>query len=319
MTAAASTAAAVQPVSLVRGLRSVHRTEVFPNLFLVLVWGMFVAADRPSSLWTVSSILAFGINALSLFGGFVLNSYSDYPIDVRSPVKFYIARGVERVGRPRVLVIYIAEQVITVGMAVVVSLILGNWAFVLVKCVGILAGYLYNAEPIRLKRRALWNPVMNSIRMGFVPGLIAYLAVHEGHIETGGWVLLAAMAIVTMGRIGFWVTVMDTDEDRAEQIHTPSVVYGPRNVMVIAIALVGLATVVMGVGLVQLFGPLGVLATVGGIGALGYRISLYRRTTDDRSAIRLLQSRPIIRAERRWDKCVYGAVIAAGVIHFLAT
>lgn len=306
-----------QQVSLTRALRSIHRLEVVPNLFLVLIWGMFVAADRPSSLWAVSSLLALGISTLSLFGGFVLNSYSDYPIDARSPVKFYIARGVERLGSRQVLAIYIAEQIITIAMAVIVSELLHNWAFVLVKLLGITAGYMYNAEPIRLKRRVLWNPLMNAIRMGFVPGLIAYLAVHGGRIETGGWVLLIGMTLVTMGRIGFWVTVMDTDEDRAEGIRTPSVAYGPRTVMRIAIALVAVATATFASGLAILFGPWALLGAVGGAGALAYRISLLRRTADDRSAISLLQNRAVIRRERLWDKTVYGCVIAVGIAHLL--
>jgi hypothetical protein len=76
-------------------------------------------------------------------------------------------------------------------------------------------------NPIRLKRRVLRNPLMNAIRMGFVLGLIAYLAVRGGRIGAGGWALLTEMTLATMGRIGFWVTVMDTDEDRAEGIRTP--------------------------------------------------------------------------------------------------
>ncbi len=316
-TAPAAPPAVAQSVTVVRALRSIHRFEVVPNLILVLVWGMFVAANRPSDLWTVSSILALGINGLSLFGGFVLNSYSDYPIDVRSPVKFYVARGVERLGSRQVLLIYISEQIITIAMSVIVSELLHNWAFVAVKLLGIGAGYLYNAEPIRLKRRALWNPVMNSIRMGFVPGLIGYLAVHEGQIGAGGWVLLTGMTLVTMGRIGFWVTVMDTHEDTAEGIRTPSVVYGPRPVMVTAITLGAVATVLSGIGLVLLFGPWGVLGALGGVGAQAYRISLLRRVTDDRSAISLLQKRPTIRRERLWDKAVYGGVIAVGIVHLL--
>lgn len=304
-------------VTLVRALRNIHRLEVVPNLILVLMWGMFVAANRPSSLWTPSAILALGINGISLFGGFVLNSYSDYPIDVRSPVKFYIARGVERLGRRRVLLIYIAEQIITVAMAAVVSELLHNWAFVIVKMVGIGAGYLYNAEPIRLKRRALWNPVMNSIRMGFVPGLIGYLAVHEGKINAGGWILLIGMTLMTMGRIGFWVTVMDTDEDTAEGIRTPSVVYGPRPVMVTATSIGAVATVLVGIGLVMLFGPWGVIGALGGVGAQAFRISLRRRVTSDREAVSLLQSRPVIRRERLWDKSVYAGAILVGIVHLL--
>jgi 4-hydroxybenzoate polyprenyltransferase len=312
-----ATTATTPQVTLIRALRSVHRLEVVPNLILVLVWGMFVAANRPSDLWSASALLALGINALSLFGGFVLNSYSDYPIDVRSPVKFYIARGVERLGRRRVLIIYIAEQIITVGMAVVVSELLHNWAFVAVKLVGICAGYLYNAEPIRLKRRALWNPVMNSIRMGFVPGLIGYLAVHDGRIDAGGWILLIGLTLATMGRIGFWVTVMDTDEDTAEGIRTPSVVYGPRPVMVTAITIGFVAAVMTGTGLVLLFGPWAVLGALGGIGAQVFRMSLLSRATSDRAAISLLQKRPVIRRERLWDKAVYGGVILVGLVHLL--
>jgi 4-hydroxybenzoate polyprenyltransferase len=315
-TAAAPTADA-PPVTLRRALKSIHRLEVLPNQILVLTWGMFVAASRPSDLWTASAILALGINGLSLFGGFVLNSYSDYPIDKRSPVKFYIARGVERIGRRNVLYIYIAEQVITVAMSVVVSELLHNWAFVLVKLIGIGAGYLYNAEPIRLKRRALWNPVMNSIRMGFIPGLIGYLAVHEGTIGAGGWILLVGMTLVQMSRIGFWVSVMDTEEDTAEHIRTPSVVFGPRPVMVTSITLGWLATIVAGTGLVFLFGPLGVLGAVGGIGAQVYRMSLYRRSPDDQSAIALCRARTTIRRERLWDKTIWAGVIAVGLVHLL--
>lgn len=318
MTAVPTTAApSAPPVTLHRALRSIHRLEVFPNQILVLTWGMFVAASRPSDLWTVSALLALGINGLSLFGGFVLNSYSDYPIDVRSPVKFYIARGVERLGRHNVLVIYIAEQIITIAMSVVVSELLHNWAFVAVKLIGIGAGYLYNAEPIRLKRRALWNPVMNSIRMGFIPGLIGYLAVHGGHIDSGGWILLIGMTLVQMSRIGFWVSVMDTDEDTAENIRTPSVVFGPRWVMVVAIALGSVAAILVGVGLVFLFGPWGVLGALGGVGAQAYRISLFRRVPDDRSAISLLRARPTIRRERLWDKAIWGGVLAVGLVHLL--
>jgi Asp-tRNA(Asn)/Glu-tRNA(Gln) amidotransferase A subunit family amidase len=150
-----------------------------------------------------------------------------------------------------------------------------------------------------------------------VAGQNIYPAVHRGDIDAGGWVLLTGMTLVTMGRIGFWVTVMDTDEDTAERIRTPSVVYGPRPVMVTAITLGTVATVLSGIGLVLLFGPWGVLGALGGVGAQVYRISLLRRVTDDRSAISLLQNRSTIRRERLWDKAVYGGVIAVGIVHLL--
>src|SRR5256885_11688550 len=88
-----------QRPSLWSAIKTLHRTEVGPVYFFVLVWGMTVAARQPSDLWSAPAILAFLINGLSLFSGFVLNNYSDYPIDRRSRIKGYVADAVERIGR----------------------------------------------------------------------------------------------------------------------------------------------------------------------------------------------------------------------------
>src|ERR1700742_3376618 len=75
--------------TLFSAIKTLHRFEVGPIYFFVLIWGMFVAARQPSDLWSAAAILAFFINGLSLFSGFVLNNYSDYPIDRRSQIKGY--------------------------------------------------------------------------------------------------------------------------------------------------------------------------------------------------------------------------------------
>jgi 4-hydroxybenzoate polyprenyltransferase len=200
---------------------------------------------------------------------------------------------------------------------VVVSLLLHNFAVLWVKLLGIVSGYLYNAEPIRLKRRGLWNPIMMSIRCGFVPGLIAYLCVHGGRIGAGGWLVLVGMTFAAMSYIGFWASVSDTDEDTAEQIRTASVEYGPLPTMRIAIALMVACTLLTGLGLALLFGPWAVVGAIGALGVLVYRIRVLRRTTDDRSAIALLRTTSVLRGNALWDRLQYGAVIAVGVAHFL--
>jgi len=81
-----------------------------------------------------------------------------------------------------------------------------------------------------MKRHGIWNPIMLSIRFGFVPGMIAYLAVHDGVIGIGGWMTLIGASLLSFSR-GFWNSVSDTAEDRAEEIVTPSVRYGPRAAM----------------------------------------------------------------------------------------
>lgn len=315
MVATAAAATTPRPVpSLPRALHAVHRLEIGPLYFMVLLWGMFVAADRVSDLWSVPSILALLINGLSLFSGFVLNSYSDHPIDARSPIKNFVARGVDRIGRRAVVGLYAVEQAVTVGVAVVISLLLHNWAFVAVKLLGILSGFLYNAEPIRLKRRGFWNPIMMGIRFGFVPGLIAYLAVHHGTIGTGAWILLGGTTLVSVSR-GFWNSISDVDEDAAEGVRTPSVAYGALATMRTALLVLLPACVAVALGLYLLFGPWAVVGVAGLVGATGYRLLLTVRSATDRQAVDLMRTGPIRAHDSRWSKLTYYLIVAVGLAH----
>lgn len=304
--------------TLIAAIKTLHRFEVGPVYTFVLLWGMFVAAEEPNDLWSVEAILALFINALSLFSGFVLNNYSDYPSDRRSPIKGYVADAVERIGLRTTFVVYWVEQALTVIAAVVVSVLLDNWLFVTVKLAGIVSGMMYNAEPIRMKRRGIWNPLMLSIRFGFVPGLIAYFAVN-GEVEIGGWVVLLGATTLSFSR-GFWNSVSDTDEDRAENVVTPAVRYGPRVAMASAVASLVPACLLIGAGLWALLGPLYALAGVSGaVGATTYRFLLLRQAHDDRGAITLLKG-PIRRTDARWNMATYGMITLVGLAHvFIAS
>jgi lycopene elongase/hydratase (dihydrobisanhydrobacterioruberin-forming) len=311
-------AANSRKMTLVAAIKTLHRFEIGPIYFLVLVWGMFVAAHRLSDLWSVAAILALFINGLSLFSGFVLNAYSDYPIDRRSQIKGYIADAVERVGLRRTLALYWSEQALTVAAAAAISVLLHNWLFVAVKLTGIVAGILYNAEPFRMKRRGIWNPVMLAVRFGFVPGMIAYFAVHGSMTDAGSWVLLLGAAMLSFSR-GFWNSVSDTEEDRSENILTPAVLHGPRAAMASTVAGLVPACVLICAGLWMLLGPLYALAGVtGAVGATGYRYLLLRRAVDDSAAIDLL-SGPIRRIDARWSKATYATIILVGLAHVLIT
>jgi 4-hydroxybenzoate polyprenyltransferase len=299
--------------TLVAALKTLHRFEVGPIYFFVLIWGMFVAADRASDLWSAAAILALLINGLSLFSGFVLNNYSDYPIDRRSRIKGYIADAVERIGLRKTLAMYWIEQAVTVAAAAAVSELLHNWLFVVVKLAGIVSGMMYNAEPMRMKRRGLWNPIMVSVRFGFVPGLIAYFAVH-GTISAGGWVILLGATLLSFSR-GFWNAVSDTDEDRAEDIRTAAVVYGPRAAMVSAVVSLVPACALIAAGLWVLLGPWYAVAGVSGAaGATAYRFLLLRQARDDRAAVALLSS-PVRRVDARWSQATYATITLAGLAH----
>jgi 4-hydroxybenzoate polyprenyltransferase len=302
--------------TLIAAIKTLHRFEVGPIYFFVLIWGMFVAARRPSDLWSAAAILALFINGLSLFSGFVLNNYSDYPIDRRSKIKGYVADAVERVGLRKTFALYWTEQALTVAAAAAISMLLHNWLFVVVKLAGIVSGMMYNAEPVRMKRRGIWNPIMLSIRFGFVPGMIAYFAVHGGTIGVGGWLVLLGVTLLSFSR-GFWNSVSDTDEDRAENILTPAVRYGPRAAMTGAVASLVPACALIAAGLWLLLGPLYALVGVAGAAAAtGYRFGLLRRAGDDRAAITLL-SGPVRRNDARWSKATYWTITLAGLAHLI--
>lgn len=305
-----------QRPTLVAALKTLHRVEVGPIYFFVLIWGMFIAAERASDLWSAAAILAFLINGLSLFSGFVLNNYSDYPIDRRSRIKGYIADAVERIGLRKTFAMYWIEQAVTVAAAAAVSELLHNWLFVVVKLAGIVSGMMYNAEPVRMKRRGLWNPIMVSVRFGFVPGLIAYFAVHGGTIGVGGWVVLLGATLLSFSR-GFWNSVSDTDEDRAENIRTPAVLYGPRAAMASAVVSLVPACALIAAGLWLLLGPwYAIVGVSGAAGATAYRFLLLRRASGDRAAIALL-SGPVRRTDARWSQATYWTITLAGLAHVI--
>jgi 4-hydroxybenzoate polyprenyltransferase len=195
--------------------------------------------------------------------------------------------------------------------------LLHNWVFVVVKVAGIVSGMMYNGEPIRMKRHGIWNPIMLSIRFGFVPGMIAYLAVHDGVIGVGGWMALIGASLLSFSR-GFWNSVSDTDEDRAEEIVTPSVRYGPRAAMRIAVISLAPACLLIGGGLWLLLGPVyALLGVAGAAGATGYRWRLLRRTNDDDSAVALLSGRTR-RSDARWSQATYLTITLAGLAHVIA-
>ncbi len=302
--------------SLALALMALHRFEIGPLYFFVLVWGMFIAADHPYDLWSTSALLALFINGLSLFSGFVLNAYSDYPIDRRSSIKGHIADAVERVGHRATLMLYWVEQILTVAAATVISVLLQNWSFVFVKLLGIVAGILYNGEPFRLKGRGIWNPIMLAVRLGFVPGWIAYLAVHHGVIGAGGWTVLGGMTSISFSR-GIWNSISDTAEDRAEGIQTPAVLYGARFAMRMAVTILLPSCALMWLGLWIIAGPVPALIGASGIcGATIYRFMLLKQASDDHAAIALL-SGPIRRIDGRWAIGTYLAVVVAGAVHMI--
>jgi len=136
-----------QQPSLWSAIKTLHRLEVGPVYLFVLIWGMAVAARQPSDLWSAPAILAFLINGLSLFSGFVLTTTPTIrSIDAvrsrgTSPTP-WSESAIENIGA------LLGRAGITVAAAAAaVSLLLHNWVFVVVKVAGIVSGMMYTGSP----------------------------------------------------------------------------------------------------------------------------------------------------------------------------
>lgn len=296
----------VEPgLSIGLALRAIHRLEVAPMYAVVFVWSLFLGAGSLARLATVPNILTLLINVLLLFGGFVLNSWADYPIDSKSRIKNHVARAVKALGPRATLFVFVVETLVALVLAAVVTALIGSYAFFGVTLLGVFSGILYNAEPVRLKRRGLWNPAMMALRFGFVPGFLAYVAASPARITSGVWLLLIGMTLASFSR-GFWNCVSDTNEDAAVGIRTPAVVHGPALTTRVAIILLAFACAFLLWGLWILLGAF--WAFVGSSGAilafLG-RLILVMRVSGDKETVQLLGDASVRAADSNLSLATY--------------
>ncbi|GLF95043.1 UbiA family prenyltransferase [Streptomyces yaizuensis] len=240
----------------VRDLCRVHRLEFpFPVAYLChALWGACFAAGAPRQLVQPAVLLAVLANLIPLIAQNVLNAAMDISADARTPGKTGVARAARRIGRTRLIVIASAEMAVALLLAVGVSLHLGRPLVAAAVAAGILVEYLYNLEPVRLKKRGLANPVSLGLHFSLLPCLSTFAAVRPG-LPGWVWPLFLGLWLLLIGRTLWW-SLPDAAADRAAGLAPPAVRHGVSRALTLATGATATALGLIAWGLSWALGPL---------------------------------------------------------------
>ncbi|MER7046406.1 UbiA family prenyltransferase [Streptomyces jumonjinensis] len=259
-----------------RDLYRVHRLEFpFPIAYLChALWGAGFAATSPQQLAHPLVLLAVLANLIPLIAQNVLNAAMDIPIDARTPGKTGVAQAALRLGRTRLITIASIEMAIALLLAVSISLHLGRPLIAAAVAAGILVEYLYNLEPVRLKKRGLANPISLGLHFSLLPCLSTFTAVRPD-IPGWAWPLFLGLWLLLIGRTLWW-SLPDAAADRAAGLAPPAVRHGPSRALAYATAATTAALALIAWGLSWALGPLA--AVIGTAGCSVFLIGKLRLT-----------------------------------------
>lgn len=259
-----------------RDLFRVHRLEFpFPVAYIChALWGACYAATSPEQLLRAPVLLAVLANLIPLVAQNVLNAAIDIPVDVRTPGKTGIARAALRLGRPRLVGIATAEMILALLLATALAVHLRRPLIAAMVAAGILIEYLYNLEPVRLKKRGLANPVSLGAHFSALPFLSTANAVRPdlpGYL----WPLAFGLWLLLIGRTLWW-SIPDATADRAAGLTPPAVRYGPDRALLMASVSTAFALALLAWGLAWAMNP--VAALIGIAAASLFLVSKLRLT-----------------------------------------
>ena len=249
-----------------RDLYRVHRLEFpFPIAYVChALWGACYAASAPEQLLGAPVLLAVAANLLPLIAQNVLNAAVDIPVDALSSGKSDVAQAALRLGRVRLIAIASAEMAVALFLACGVAIHLGRPLVAVGVAGGILLEYLYNLEPVRLKKRGLANPVSLGAHFSLLPCLSTFNAVRPdfpGFL----WPLFLGLWLLLIGRTLWW-SLPDVPADRAAGLAPPAVRYGSLRALLAASAATTVALVLIAWGLAWSLGLLAALLGTAGCG-----------------------------------------------------
>jgi 1,4-dihydroxy-2-naphthoate octaprenyltransferase len=191
-------------------------------------------------------ILFFVIYAL----GDMINCLVDRDLD--ATYKTRLSSAVYGIGVSNVRNLVIAEAVISLVLAVHLSLVTGRWLILGLVLVGMFLGIQYSIGPFFFKSRGILHLVCLWLLLYFLPMLCASLFVQD----TITWQILALAATYATVEMGIILinTSEDLPEDRAMGVRTTTVALGLKRTIVLATSMV----------------------LLGGLGFILFYLSLYR-------------------------------------------
>ncbi|MEU2718377.1 UbiA family prenyltransferase [Streptomyces sp. NPDC007205] len=248
-------------------LYRVHRLEFpFPVAYLChALWGASYAATSPQQLAQTPVLLAVLANLIPLIAQNVLNAAMDIPIDTRTPGKISVAQAAMRLGRTRLITIASAEMTAALLLATSVAIRLGRPLIAAAVAAGILVEYLYNLEPVRLKKRGMANPVSLGLHFSLLPCLSTFNAVRPD-FPPFLWPLIFGLWLLLIGRTLWW-SLPDATADRAAGLAPPAVRHGLSHTLLMACTATTTALALIAWGLTWTLGPLAALTGTAGCSA----------------------------------------------------
>lgn len=252
----------------VHDLCRVHRLEwPFPIAYLChCLWGAGYAATTLGQVTRAPVTLALLANVIPLVAQNVLNAAMDVSVDTRAPGKAPIAQAATRLGRARLIALAAVEMAIALLLAVGVAIHLGRPLVALTVAAGILVEFLYNLEPVRLKKRGLANPVSLGLHFSVLPFLSTFYSVRPD-TPRFLWPLVLGLWLLLIGRTLWW-SLPDHAADRAAGLSPPAVRHGPGRALLLAGTATGCALVLIAWGLTWSLGPLPALTGTAACGVL---------------------------------------------------
>ncbi|TCP56903.1 4-hydroxybenzoate polyprenyltransferase [Tamaricihabitans halophyticus] len=208
------------------------------------VWGAGFAAYHVEQVVTFAVLLACLGNIAGMLSGLALNVVLDVDTDRRHQEKSYLADAVERVGNRRAAAWIVGMAAGSVVAAFGAAADTGSWWLCLAAVGTLLLHIAYNVDPVRLKRRGLYGPLVFAVAMVGGPFLLSYGAVGT-ELTPAAIPFVLALIALNMGRTVWW-SVPDHEADIRDAMATPVARHGPGRAL-------GIACTILFAGVVLLF------------------------------------------------------------------
>jgi 4-hydroxybenzoate polyprenyltransferase len=202
------------------------RYEYFPGEAPAMLVPIFLTATPGEPLITTNLLIGLVAFLLLFLSGFTINAYTDRKLDEGyDSFKRNISSSVSVLGARRLLYLTIAQIVVAVVLAGIVSLRMAEPLLFLMVLVGVFFGIGYSIKPLNFKERgSIWHAVALGTSIFFIPLLFLYW-IAAGELTSFVIILAAGFSLVHYA-MEYGNQANDYLEDRAANVMTPPVRLG---------------------------------------------------------------------------------------------
>jgi 4-hydroxybenzoate polyprenyltransferase len=311
-------------MTAVKNFLVVRRMEFYVVELTIFSMPVLVAARTIQDIFSLvvleGLILFFIIYAM----GDIINCLVDRDLD--ATYKTRLSNAVFGLGVENVRNIVIVSGVLSLALAIHLSLVTGRWSILALVLIGMFLGIQYSMGPFFFKSRGILHLVCLWLLLYFLPMLCSSLFVQDG-ITMQIVALAAAYATVEMGII-LVNTSEDLPEDRAMGVRTTTVALGLSRTIMLATGMVIVGGIVFIAFWISLYGQRGAPAwsylVIAGLGVAWAFVlrSMWDLTTGVRRAANEQNAIALVKAKGMhvpiWATMVGWLGVLCAVVGFMA-